>query len=356
MRSCFSYHHCSKFPFIVRIISAILVISFIIYDISWANPDFSYNNNANADKLAPQSIFKNPSEETIDRFIAALLYEKIEDERSRIGMAADAFNIDVLSAILKKLENDDPAWFKKFSIRYTVSHSRYEALIYINNSNILRYYSYNSPKSRLKYSHKVIAESPVPVVTGGMHIQYVRVNALPAAESPSRDVPKNKPGPVPSHSSTGTAPRSSPGTSLIMRSPRTGSAALERRAIFYACLACTTFLAAFLITGEIKDISLLLTAWGSIFAVSTAITEWIRLAYRRHVMAEHRSAEEKRRKEAAGSDDGGCIGKYESFEIDEIKHLGSGRVEIAAKVRMMGVQESASITLTGRIRPLEGGK
>ena len=75
-------YHMFSLP--VRIISAILIISFLAYDISWAYPDRLLNAPSQNNKLAPQSIFESPEKESIDRFYLAFIYQKIEDVRRRI--------------------------------------------------------------------------------------------------------------------------------------------------------------------------------------------------------------------------------------------------------------------------------
>ena len=59
-------NHIYRFPFVIRIISIILITAFLAYDISWAYPD----------KLAAPSFFKD--EESIHKVYAKLLEHLIE--------------------------------------------------------------------------------------------------------------------------------------------------------------------------------------------------------------------------------------------------------------------------------------
>ena len=87
----FGFGLYSNFHILIRIISFILIVSFLVQDIAWAYPD----------KLAPESFF-NVKESSRQKAYALYIKTLVEKTGKTLGISFENLNLDALALVLSK--------------------------------------------------------------------------------------------------------------------------------------------------------------------------------------------------------------------------------------------------------------
>ena len=169
-----------RFPLAVRIIASVLVVTFFAQDIVWAHPDPFVSKFTQNNKLAPKSIFKDPSTESIERYYSALLLEKIEKACEKIDRPVNRINFNSVKIVLKKLKPEP--WMK------IIDPEGDEVFAQFQSGNMLRFYDPDKMKIS-KYVSELIEEIPMP---GGslFGVQLLKVKAMPAPQQKKAFTPR----------------------------------------------------------------------------------------------------------------------------------------------------------------------
>lgn len=181
-----------KFPVSIRIVSAILVVTFLFQDIAWAHPDPFNNNKAPNNNLAPASFFTE--KESLDKVLARIV-ESVIDRNLALLNHKPTLKDAVLTFLIYRRKY--PEWFKDtgFTIkdkRWNVKYSHVneidisdviklgdadiaELLISIRPGGILRYFNPEiKTESPDKYSNNLTA---IPI-NEGLHKQFLKTAPL----------------------------------------------------------------------------------------------------------------------------------------------------------------------------------
>ncbi|MFA5146367.1 MAG: pyridoxal-phosphate dependent enzyme [Candidatus Omnitrophota bacterium] len=181
----------SKFHPIIRIISSILILSFLLYDITWAYPDLSLQHKQQDSTLAPSSFFakKGSPEEVYGRVI--------EEYIERNNVPRDKLVLGTVLGILERYKGEE--WFAgniKYYPEYKGSDIA-EIRISFSAKYLFRYFDprfadedrYANQLEKISYTDPVTFEKrlldTLPLNEGKLSKQVLKVEALagPAEET-----------------------------------------------------------------------------------------------------------------------------------------------------------------------------
>lgn len=160
-----------KLNFLLRIVTLILTIAFLSYDIAYTYPDTIVPNSSDRSTLAPHTFFDKDT--APDLIYAKILEHYIEDN----GVPRSRLTLRAVKAALVKHETD--SWFKE-NFSYTVLATKdgklSEILISISPGYIIRYFN---PR---QFSGNNYASQEVKklFINEGLSKQLLATKALPA--------------------------------------------------------------------------------------------------------------------------------------------------------------------------------
>ncbi|MDD5495993.1 MAG: ATP-binding protein [Candidatus Omnitrophica bacterium] len=163
----------SRFSFLIRIISIVLVISFIAYDIAWAYPNtFLSISSQQNNKLAVPSLFQE--EESGERLVAKYVETLLEK-----GLASYNIDLNSVKDRLTNLENKYRTWFRNHLI---CAISDGQILIKITPQYIIRYYDPGLSQDQKKYIDKNDTVASVQV-NGGLCKELLMAKSSPLSDA-----------------------------------------------------------------------------------------------------------------------------------------------------------------------------